>query len=239
MSLAILLFVPTAQAELYTWSGTSSVGTPVSFEADFTLSGDALTIVLRNTSPGPSTAPNDTLSSFYFDIFNGTTRPDLTLMNAAGDVYLDDVLQTANANLIASSSYKGPWQFKDTDETTFPFLGFGIGTVGNNTAIPPNPLPLITDPDNQFQGSLVDGIDYSIYAGDDVTQNKLVTSLLVKEMAVFTFSGMTGYTEADIGPIAFGMGTGPDSLQFVPLPAATLLGMLGLGVAGLKLRKYV
>ncbi len=231
--LAFALFAQTARGNLYSWSGLSSVGTPVSFEADLSISGNILTVVLRNTSTATSNAPSDPLSSFYFDIFNGTTRPTLTYVSATGDVYLNDVLQTANANLKASiPGNKGPWEFRDTDETAFPFLGFGIGTVGNNTS------GLIMDADNQFHGNIVDGIDYSIYAGDNVTQPKLVSELLVKEMATFTFSGLTGFTNADLGDVAFGLGTGPDSLHVVPVPAAALLGMLGFGVAGLKLRKY-
>ncbi len=236
--LAFACFAQTARGDLYSWSGLSSVGTPVSFEADLSITGNILTVVLRNTSPATSSAPNDPLSSFYFDIFNGATRPTLAYVSATGNVYLNDVLQTAGANLMVPAT-NGGWQFKDTDETAFPFLGFGIGTVGNNTTVPPNPGPLITDPDNQFQGSLVGGINYSIYAGDNVTHNKLVSELLVKEMATFTFSGVSGFTNADLGSVAFGLGTGPDSLHIVPLPAAVLLGALGLGFSGLRLRKYV
>ena len=71
---------------IYTVSGISTVGTEVSFEADLSISGDFLTLKLTNTSVA-SLAPDDTLASFYFDIFNGIARPDLIMDSATGDVY--------------------------------------------------------------------------------------------------------------------------------------------------------
>jgi hypothetical protein len=54
----------------------------------------------------------------------------------------------------------------------------------------------------------------------------------------------------DIGPVrvlqavvldkdGIPIGYGQDLLYVVPVPAAVLLGMLGMGAAGLKLRKFV
>jgi hypothetical protein len=54
-----------------------------------------------------------------------------------------------------------------------------------------------------------------------------------KESAVFTLSGVAGFTEADIQPTyAFGLGTAPDSL-LTPEPATLVL----LGLGSLLLRK--
>jgi hypothetical protein len=130
-----------------------------------------------------------------------------------------DALQTANANIMAVKAGDNSWAFRRMEESQNPFLGFGIGTVGNSNLTP-----------NDFQGSIVDGKDYSIYTGDITTQN-LNGILLVKDSATFTFRGLTGFTEKDIArKFAFGLGTAPDSL-LIPEPGSILL--LSIGFIGL------
>jgi hypothetical protein len=103
----------------------------------------------------------DVIAGFQFDIVNSSNnRPALTYVSATGDVYLTnkssaDVLQTADANLKAVNPGDDTWEFKAMNPAANPSLGFGIGTVGNNNLSP-----------NNFSGSIVDGMDYSIYAGD-------------------------------------------------------------------------
>jgi hypothetical protein len=221
-----LLSAAAHATETFTWSGTSSLGTPVSFQANLTISGDTLTVQLFNNSPTNSLGPNDLLSSFYFDIVGmDKNRPTLTYWTAVGDVYLGDknnpdILQIADANLKAVTARDYTWQFKTMSDAANPFLGFGLGTVGNSS------LTL-----NNFNGNVVSGFNYSIYRNDVVTRN-LNGALLVKDMASFTFTGLTGFTEADIVPaVAFGLGTAPDRLCLVPEPGSAALagvGMLGL-----------
>ncbi|MHC4761489.1 MAG: XDD4 family exosortase-dependent surface protein [Planctomycetota bacterium] len=80
--------------------------------------------------------------------------------------------------------------------------------------------------DNNFNGNITGGIDYSIYAPPIDTAN-LNNVELVRDSAIFTFTGVSGYTEADIVDLyAFGLGTAPDSL-LIPEPAT--LAILGLG----------
>ena len=112
------------------------------------------------------------------------------------------------------------WQFVDfggeMQPPTFNNVigGFGLGTVGNGGV------------DNNFMGSITGGINYSIYAEPIDTAN-LENVNLVRDSAIFTFSGVNGYTEADIVDLyAFGLGTAPDSL-LIPEPAT--LAILGLG----------
>ncbi|HUU84157.1 MAG TPA: XDD4 family exosortase-dependent surface protein [Phycisphaerae bacterium] len=234
-SLAVALLVagliaaPASASVIHSASGLSSAGIPVTFEAKLTIAGDVLTVELANNSSVGSLNPNDVLGSYYFDVVDvGNNRPALTYSSAFGDVYVADkdsldLLLTPTADLMALVPGDYTWQYKAMDETLIPFLGFGIGTVGNSTVSP-----------NNFMGNIVDGVDYSIYAGDITTQN-LTGKALVKDMATFTFTGLTGFTEADISPtFAFGLGTAPDSF-LTPEPATALL--LATGALVLLRRK--
>jgi len=202
---------------IHSVSGLSSAGVPVSFEAELSILGDTLTVTLTNNSTVGSLNPNDVLGSYYFDIVRGIDlRPALSYSSAIGDVMLTDknaadTMHEAAADLMAVNAGDYTWQHKPMDATLAPFLGFGVGTVGNSNASP-----------NGFNGNIVDGIDYSIYAGD-VTTSNLDGKLLVHETATFMFAGLTGFTEADISPnFAFGLGTAPDSF-LVPEPTSVVL----------------
>ena len=219
--LFVLLATPTYANIILSGTGNSSVSDPVSYKADLAISGNTLTVQLSNLS-NESSAPSDLLSSFYFDIVkSGNVRPTLTYISAVGNVWLThkstaDVLQTASANLMAVNPGDNTWEYHAMDPTQVPLYGFGIGTVGNSSL----------SPNNNFKGNIVGGFDYSIYAGDVTTQN-LDNYLLVKSNAIFTFTGVTGFTEADIKTsCVFGEGTAPDGLltgTVVPEPSTFVL----------------
>ena len=221
--LSVWLCISAQASIIFSAEGTSGVGTIVKFKAELSISGDDLTVELTNESTEGAIAPDDLLSSFYFDIWDGSTRPTLTYVGATGDVWLadkdnPDTLQTTDADILADSAGDDTWQFRTMDETAAPLLGFGIGSVGNNNLAP-----------NNFQGNIVDGMDYSIYAGELTTQN-LDNKLFVKDTATFTFAGLTDFDEGDIASeFAFGLGTAPDSL-IVPEPSIVLL--LSIGIVG-------
>lgn len=217
-----LLAQPAPASITFVAEGASSQGVDVRFEAELSIAGDLLTITLTNNSPGDSLYPSDVIGSFYFDIVDGGgDRPVLVYESATGDTYKgvkngpDDLLET-DADLQAFAAGDDSWQFKEMDADYVPNLGFGIGTVGNSNLSP-----------NGFDGNIVGGVNYAIYKGDVTTQSLSNPDVLVKDSAVFTFSGLTGFTEADIvNEYAFGLGTAPDSL-ITPEPAT--LAIMGLG----------
>ncbi|MHC4783682.1 MAG: PEP-CTERM sorting domain-containing protein, partial [Planctomycetota bacterium] len=115
-----------------------------------------------------------------------------------------------------TAAFDGTWQFVDFGAEMLPPTinnvtgGFGLGTVGNGAV------------DNNFNGSVVGTVDYSIYAPANLNNVELV-----RDSATFTFTGVSGYTEADIVDLyAFGLGTAPDSL-LIPEPAT--MALLGMG----------
>jgi len=226
-----VLLVQSAPAALtFVAEGVSAKNVQVRFQADLSISGDILTITLTNDSPVDSLNPDDVLGSFYFDIVNGGGgRPTMTYVSATGDTYKGvkngaDILIQTGADIRAINAGDNSWQFKAMDADFLPNLGFGLGTVGNSNLSP-----------NGFSGNIVDGVDFAIYKGQITTQSLTNPDALVKGSAVFTFSGLTGFTEAEIQPgFAFGLGTAPDSL-LVPEPAT--LAMLGLGSLVLLKRK--
>ncbi len=238
--LALSLVPAGAQAVTFVFEDTTpDTGIDVRFTADLSITGDILTLVLTNDSlnhangASPSLNPNDLLSSFYFDVFNGVSRPTLTYASASGDVCLTDKdaaddcsVVDKEADLRAFAPNDNTWAFRD--DTTLSFgadtLTFAVGTVGNNSF-----------GTNGFNGNVVDGFDYALYAGDATTAN-LNNDLFITGSITFTWSGATGFTDADIANEAvFGLGTQPDSFGFVPEPGTGLLlatGLLGLVLQG-------
>ncbi len=227
---------PAAGGTIFTASGTSRLGNPVAFQAMLTITDDNLEIVLDNLSPRDTTDADDVLTSFYFDIWNGTDRPTLSYESASGNVYQvnkglgNDVAvyytppmppgapTGQESNLLAKNPGDATWQFLAMDPAYAPNLGFGIGTVANNGLSPNGFTPAVVGPSGN------DFINFGIYAttDNDIDPNGVLNKkYLVKNRATFNFTGVSGYKATDIRPKAvFGLGTGPDSIAVVPEPSA-------------------
>lgn len=213
-------------------TGVSRVGTSVMFKSVLAISGDTLTITLTNESPAASMAPDDLLGSYYFDIVKpGNIRPTLTYVSAVGDVYVGnrsgpDPLSASAADLRAVNSGDGTWQFQTMNPASVPFTGFGLGTVGNSALV------------NSFNGNIVGGIDYSIARGEVTTAN-LNGRSIVKGAITFTFTGVSGFSEADVASgFAYGLGTAPDSIISVPGPAGVSV-LAAAGLAATRRRRAI
>ena len=230
---AVLLTLPAAAATLTVpASGTSAAGNPVSFMATLTVSGSTLDITLENTSLVPTSATDDVLSSFYFDILQDGVRPtSLALTAAAGqvyqvrrkdaDVYVPGGLPDGSTNLVAAAKGAGTWQFRTMNPGLTP--GFGIGTVGNSVYSP-----------NNFDPLVVNQADYTIYStgtrSDIDPVGNLVGRLLVRGSASFQFTGLDPQRPVEIvDKFVFGLGTSPDSvIVAMPEPSAAALVVPGL-----------
>lgn len=217
------IFVPAKATIIQTADGFSDTGDAVFFKSQLTITNDLLTVQLFNISPTASNSPDDMLSSYFFDIQNSLgQRPDLVLLSAYGDVYKTsknsvDTLHAASANLKAENKKDYTWQYLQLNASKVPFLGFGVGTVGNSDLSP-----------NNFNGNIVGGMDYSIITGEITTQS-LHNRLLVKNSITFTFSGLTGFNENDISQsFAFGLGTSPDTM-LVGIPEPSTVAILCFG----------
>lgn len=244
-------------------TGQTLVGTnpnvysTVSGSAQLSISGTTLTVVLANTSPTNTNFKDEALSSFYFDIARGTQRPTLTYLSADGPLYQilssgsdtrysytppatqnqngTFTLGAGSSNLMATKPGDGTWQLKSMNAAVSPFLGFGIGTVGNNDLSP-----------NNFMGNWVNGpknisgdamISFSIYrsttGGDISPATSLDKQYLLMNSGTFRFGldtkGGITWSEADIRKEAvFGFGTLPEGKIFVaPEPSAYALTLLG------------
>ncbi len=208
---------------VYDAIGTSAKGVDVHFRSTFSFVGNHLTVTVENLSTEAIMNPDELLGSMYFEIKNSADAyPVLTNYTAVGDTYLTskngpEVLQTPNANLVATAARSDKWQFKDSFNPSLnPFTRFGVGTVGNSGL-----------GSNGFNGQIVGGIDYAIYTGN-ITTNNLNNKILVKDKITFGFDGVTSYSADDVQSVAFGLGTAPDSVIFgvVAVPEPTFAGLL-------------
>jgi hypothetical protein len=244
----VFSFASTSRATLLIpVTGTSAAGRAVAFTAGLTFAGDELLISLSNVSPVESKAAADVLSSFYFDIRRGTARPPLVLAEASGFVFhvragqpdqpeyytpQTFVTEAGRASdLVARARGDGTWLFRELDPHQAPFLGFGIGTVGNSGLAPNSFNPhIVGPPGNQM-------INFAIFAGTDIDPvGVLDATHLVHREIEFRFTGAAGYRESDVVDLySFGMGTGPDSLITISLPEPGGLALAGLGMLSFSL----
>jgi hypothetical protein len=231
-------------------SGTSAAGNPVSFSVTLAISGSTLTVQLDNTSPVNSTDAADVLTSVYFDILSGTNRPTLNYTSASGSLFLvrsgtTDLpyyytpqtytqVSGSMSNILAVNNGDNSWQFRTMNASSSPQLGFGIGTVGNSDLSPNGFTPQIVGQGNTM-------INFAIYRGGDIDPNGVLNNkYLVRNTATFTFTGLAGYTEANIvDKIVFGLGTNPDSTLTVSLPEPSAYSLAAMAAVALAIGRVM
>lgn len=231
--LALALMAAPASATLFTASSGN-----LAASADFTVSGDFLTVVLTNTSTADVLIPVEVLTAIFWSGTSNLSRESATISGSPGIV--NNV-----ATQPTGGDVGGEWEY-GTNLTNAPggftqvisSAGFGLtSSVANGIALFPG-----TNLDGPVA---VDGLNYGITsAGDDpATGNAEVTGNvpLIQNQVTFVLDGATGFDPSTIEAVRFQYGTAlTDNNLTVPIPPSALLmgsGLLGLGLVGWRRRR--
>ncbi len=173
-----------------------------------------------------------TVGEYYFDY---DTRDRYTMPPWIDVTGFSGPLSITATGVWGHPDLSGPDGYAAWDPTHQEYIDLGISTV---TGAPLNALAgVFLGPDVPVAGSapipLVYGADMT---SPDLQQTFIIGSSLgginIPVGATRLFFGLNnGYQWAD--------NVGELSVTVIPIPGAVLLGMLGLGVAGMKLRKFV
>ena len=239
------------QAITITGSGAGYNGAMLAAQAEFTISGDFLTITLTNIATADEDingldTPTNTLTGLFFDV-NGT--PTLTTVSATVAAGSSIIGTCSVMSCVGVTDVSGEWGFSQSQDfslTGGPSAGYGIASPGYlTTGLAGN----IGNFNNGGAGTnlddpvSLDGINFGIIsaAGGYTPNGGLMADPLIMDSVVFVLSGATGLSESDFTNISFQYGTGFDEPNVVvPVPAAVwLFGSGLLGLVGVARRKQL
>jgi len=232
LSLAMLSPVAAMANTTFSAIGGNRAGT-----ANFTVSGDVLTITLTNSAAADVLVPADVMTALFFRTSGGS--PVFAPMSATLGAGASVVYGTTPADQIVG----GEWGYSSTLASGGEIAGFNYGIsssgLGGTFGQPSFPGSNLSGPTG------LGGLQFGITSvGDNLaTGNGGVTGSggLIKSSVVFTFSGATGFDPTRVQDVLFVYGTalGEASLRGlgdgsprVPTPgAAALIGLAGLAAA--------
>jgi hypothetical protein len=236
LGLVLALGATSARADLYTFSNGTRAAS-----ADFSLSGNTLTVVLTNTSTFDVGVPEDVLTALYFNPGAGATLTKVSaLLTNGSTVYYDADGQPAGGVV------GGEWAYKNGISVTVgtglgaKTYGAGISSVGLGVF---GPGDLFPGPDLQSPTS-PDGLQYGLLsAGDDpATGNGGITGSggLIKNSVTFQFTVSNFNLSSLGGSVGFQYGTDLSEPSFngepfdpgPPVPEPSTLAIAGLGALG-------
>jgi hypothetical protein len=246
---AIVLASPADATVIFTASGTAA-SVAVSAEASFTISGNTLTVTLRNTSASHSgqDVPGSTLTGVFFDLTGNPTLTPVSALIPSGSSIAQAATCSTGLAACGTNNVGGEFGYQGTS------LGHGsdrgIASSGYlSTGLPGNSGNFNngaagTDLDGPAAG--LDGINFGIIsaaAGFD-PNGGLSGEPLILDQVTFTLTGVAGLTEADISDVSFQYGTSstetnltghlpPPPPRIVTAPEPAMLALLGLSLIGL------
>lgn len=239
---AIGLAGPSLATVIFTGSGSTDENlTAVTAEADFTLSGASLTVLLTNTS-NPTTAQGDALTGVIFSI-NGTQTLSFDMTAPCGETLgPGSAIWTSKASSNTSDPLCGSWTSQLAASPPFA-AEFGVATTGYN---------------GEFNGGSITlgnaSPDYGVVAAGSFPTASFGGSQFpfIQNSLQFVFTVDSGtVTEADITGVQFLFGTrgtttipgectkgcGPP-LQIPEPGSLALLGLGALALAATRRRKH-
>ena len=191
-------------------------------QADFTIVGNDLKIVLTNTSTADCLVPGDVLCGLFFD---GT--PALTPLSAvvsAGSAVYNNTTMVHGAG----DDIGGAWAYASGINPAVSGATQGIGAAGFNIFGPPNVFPGA----NADGDPGVDGVAYGLLsAGDNLATGNggLNGRDLTKNSTTFMLSGLPqGFDLNNLKNVSFQYGTSLDETRLVTPEPCSVLALAGL-----------
>ncbi|MBX3388675.1 MAG: PEP-CTERM sorting domain-containing protein [Phycisphaeraceae bacterium] len=213
-----------AQASvIFSGSGVNpEVGATASGSAMFTIAGDTLTIVLTNTTAPRTTAQGNALTGVTFNFSSGSTTLVLTSTALTGG----STYWTSKTTSAAAPSLAGSWTAAINSTADHQY---GVATTGFNGWFNGGSISLGNAAPNYgiVAAGTFDGSNVS-FGGSQYP--------FIQNSMTFTFSGVAGFTEAQIANVKLLFGTdGTGIIQTVPTPGA--LALVGLGAVACVRRR--
>jgi hypothetical protein len=243
-SLILLSCTGSSRADLVTLAGnvTTPGGTfAVDVAADFTSSGDTLTIALSNNLATPD--PHVVLTNVEWSLSAAGTHPSLTLssLTYGSGTELWDTSSTHSTPSLITPTYN-MWGFSQAPNSqlgqgssAFFVNEYGVSAIGGG--IFPGNHGSISNPQ-----SGLDGDDYGIVGpGTDLSQTNLNNKLPIvmntgsdPSTLIFTFTGFSGFNASEITDVHFSFGSEPTIAPATPsVPEPSSMAIAGLGALAL------
>jgi hypothetical protein len=200
---SVALLCPSVQAATFTGTGNSVNGVVTGAQADFSISGNQLTVVLSNIGTGSINASADVLSGLFFDV-NGST-PTFTPVSA---------LVTSGSSVVQfgsnPSNVGGEWRYQ-----SFSSVGSGTGQAPARYGISSSGyddlfgVANFNGPDLQPPPA-VDGIQFGLVNPSFVAfqgNGGLDSNALIRNSVTFTLTFTGSLSESQLANAYFWYGT--------------------------------
>ena len=208
-------FLPaiTFAGPIFSGKGTNNeTGDKVSGSAEFSVSGDILTIVLKNTTAGGSLSQGDALTGVVFNITGGLVPLSLSSISLTSGSHIDTGVSTVNDAMPLA----GSWTSHLSAGAGFEY---GVATTGFN---------------GLFQGGTItrgnSSPNYGLIADGTSLAHGFPRFPYIDNSLTFSFSGATGLMDSSFVDVNLLFGTNGTGVIDPPPPAVPEPGSITLAV---------